>query len=65
MRPFVKTPVFTIEKEGYRAHDRLVQEKTPHPASYLGHLLPWEAVSELAKSQFLEPIINNLRCAKV
>ena len=30
-----------------------------------GHPLPREAVSELAKSRFLERIINNLRCAKV
>ena len=47
---------------------------TPHPAPSAdglvkapaaGHPLPSEAVSELAKSRFLERIINNLRCAKV
>ena len=43
-------------------HDR---QNVGPPTSSLGHLLPEETVSELAKTRFFEQIINNLRCAKV
>jgi hypothetical protein len=48
-------------REGIRWAD----EVTPHLARSARHSLPKGAVSELAKSRFLERIINNLRCAKV